>query len=130
LEAAAARTLPLVLRAGILAAAGGVLAASAFGMGPAGRPAPQAVWLMACAAACALGLAPRAAAMLLSVVSAGWMGSAAAGPEAAVLLSCALALAVTGAGAFCLWRPEERLLLERHGTRRGAQKDRKAAGRL
>ncbi len=120
IEILAARSLPLALRAGILAGAGWVLTAAAFAEGPWGVATPQAAGLAACAAGCVLGVAPRAAAMLLSVISAGFMRSGSAGPENQVLLACALSLAITGAGAWCLWRPEDRFLLNRQGARRGA----------
>lgn len=117
LEGLVARVLPLVLRAGILACAAWVLTPKAFEAGLQGVPAPQAVGLAACTAGCVLGVAPRAAAMLLSGVSIGFMRSAAAGAETAVLLACALSLTMTGAGTWCLWQPEDRFLLHRQGSR-------------
>ncbi len=87
LEGLVARALPPVLRAGILAGAAWILTPTAFeGSGP------QTVGLAACTAGCVLGVAPRAAAMLLSGISVGFMRSAAAGAETAVLLACALSL--------------------------------------
>jgi phosphatidylglycerophosphate synthase len=113
LERLAARALPIAARAAILACAARLLTPL-----PAGEPVPQlssaeTAWLAASAAACVSGVAARAAAVLLSVVSAVLADCGPAGPEAALLLACALVLVITGAGDRRLWQPEDRLLLRR-----------------
>jgi CDP-diacylglycerol--glycerol-3-phosphate 3-phosphatidyltransferase len=105
--------LPLALRAGIPAAAAVFLAADGFGQNaPAERTAAAAG--IALAALCAIGVAARVSAVLLSVLSA-FGATALDDAGLAVLAAGALALAVTGAGRFRLWQPEDRVLLRDRG---------------
>jgi phosphatidylglycerophosphate synthase len=102
-----APALPLALRAGIAAAAlsqtGGFF------------PDAAGILIRVSAALCAMGVAARASAVLLSL-SAAWPENA-IDPGASVALSaCGLALIMTGAGSIRLWQPEDRFFLSKLGA--------------
>jgi CDP-diacylglycerol---glycerol-3-phosphate 3-phosphatidyltransferase len=111
-----ARGLPLALR---FALAVGL--ATAFYTPPGDAldrlPWPLAAIAHLCAALCILGVAARAAAMLLSVVCALWLVPFLPGGPASVTLMAALALVLTGAGRPRLWQPEDAFLMRRRGAR-------------
>jgi CDP-diacylglycerol--glycerol-3-phosphate 3-phosphatidyltransferase len=105
-----ARGLPLMLRAAVPA---GLIAC--FSPSPA-----EALWILppslggmaiACAALCALGVAARIAAMVMSVLCAAWLIPCIPGNGPAFLLMVALGLMLTGAGRPRLWQPEDRFLM-------------------
>jgi hypothetical protein len=106
-EGLTASAIPLALRAGIAAAA----------LSQAGGLYPDAsgTLIRVSAALCALGVAARASAVLLSL-GAAWPENALC-PDASVALSvCGLALIMTGAGRIRLWQPEDRFFLAKLGA--------------
>jgi CDP-diacylglycerol--glycerol-3-phosphate 3-phosphatidyltransferase len=108
------RGFPLVLRSALAAAA---IAAAA---GPLGTGGWAGGLVTAAVLGCVMGLAARLAAMLLSGATALLLSSADPGSGMAVVLVCAVALILTGAGPVRLWQPEDRWLLERHGKARNS----------
>jgi phosphatidylglycerophosphate synthase len=110
------RGLPLALRT---ATAGGLMLA--LGASPAGAldgvPLPVGKTAAACAALCVLGVAARAAAMLLSLLFALWLIPASPSGAACFSLMAAIGLVLTGAGRPRIWQPEDRLLMRKRGDR-------------
>jgi phosphatidylglycerophosphate synthase len=110
------RGLPLALRT---ATAGGLMLA--IGASPQGAldglPFPVGKLAVACAALCALGVAARAAAMLLSLLCAWWLIPSSPSGTACVSLMAAIGLILTGAGRPRIWQPEDELLMRKRGDR-------------
>jgi CDP-diacylglycerol---glycerol-3-phosphate 3-phosphatidyltransferase len=110
------RGLPLVLRT---ATAGGLMLA--LGASPAGAldgvPLPVGKMAVACAALCVLGVAARAAAMLLSLLCALWLIPSSPSGAACFSLMAAIGLILTGAGQPRIWQPEDGLLMRKRGDR-------------
>ncbi len=110
MESGLARSLPLCLRAA--AATGWILILFA---------SPPEAWdevvlplrkmVLAGAVLCVLGVAARAAAMLLSLLGALWLIPSIPGSAATVTLMASLALMLTGAGHPRLWQPEDNFLM-------------------
>jgi CDP-diacylglycerol--glycerol-3-phosphate 3-phosphatidyltransferase len=116
---ALARALPLMLRA--VVAVGLVLSFS---------PSPALGILAAASAAlCALGVAARAVAMLISLLCAAWLIPSIPGSGPSLILMAALGLMLTGAGHPRLWQPEERFLMRPQGEERAADGAGHSAGR-
>lgn len=82
-------------------------------------PWPFTALILLCAGFCILGVAARAAAMLLSVWCALWLVPSLPGSGAPIVLAAALALMLTGAGRPRLWQPEDGFLMRRRGDRTG-----------
>lgn len=106
-----ARSLPLALR--FTVALSLILAVSTAPDGGWGVvPSPVRVGGLACAALCVLGVVARLAAMLLSLLCGLWLVPAMPAGVAAVTLTAALSLVLTGAGEVRLWQPEDRILMK------------------
>jgi hypothetical protein len=82
---------------------------------PGGRwsdvPTPVQAAVLASAGLCVLGVVARLAAMLLSLLCGLWLMPAMPAGAAAVTLTTALSLVLTGAGDVRLWQPEDRILM-------------------
>jgi CDP-diacylglycerol--glycerol-3-phosphate 3-phosphatidyltransferase len=111
-----ARGLPLALRT---ATAGGLILTLYASPPDALEAVPTPVRMMAVAGTvlCALGVAARAAAMLLSLLCALWLVPSVPGSSASFTLMAALALMLTGAGYPRVCQPEDRVLLDKRGAR-------------
>lgn len=109
------RALPLILRAALVV--GLILC---FSPSPAQKLGllPPAVGGLAtaCAFLCIMGVAARAAAMLLSLLCAAWLIPSIPGLAPAFMLMAALGLLLTGAGHPRLWQPEDRLRMSAAGV--------------
>jgi CDP-diacylglycerol--glycerol-3-phosphate 3-phosphatidyltransferase len=112
---ALARALPLTLRAAVVAGLVLSLCPSA-AEAPGTLPPPIGILATACAALCAIGLAARAAAMLLSLLCAAWLIPSIPGSAPSVILMAALCLMLTGAGHPRLWQPEDRFRMRPKGA--------------
>jgi phosphatidylglycerophosphate synthase len=66
---------------------------------------------------CALGVAARAAAVLLSLICALWLIPTLPGSVASFTLMASIALMLTGAGHPRMWQPEDRFLMKKRGPR-------------
>jgi len=110
-----ARALPLMLRA---AAVAGLILSFSPSPAEALGALPPAVGnlTMACAALCAIGVAARAAAMLIGLLCAGWLIPSIPGSAPSFILMAALGLMLTGAGHPRLWQPEDRFLMSPKGA--------------
>jgi phosphatidylglycerophosphate synthase len=115
-ERVVTHVLPLAVRAVILASAGRLLAGVFLGPGLPELSSFQSALLLVFAVLCVLGVAARAAAVVLSLIGAGLLTGAPQPTDAALLMSGALILIMTGAGPWRLWQPEDRLLLEKRGA--------------
>jgi CDP-diacylglycerol--glycerol-3-phosphate 3-phosphatidyltransferase len=102
-QAAASRALPLFLRPFV--AIGTVLFISR--PCPAGEPSFMLIILIL-GLLCALGVAARLAAMILSVILAGLMSAGRGDAGATIVLMSALSLMMTGAGHPRIWQPEDK----------------------
>jgi len=115
LERALVGFLPLIVRTAVAA---GVTLTLCEWPADAGGPSPsgvaQAVFLAA-GALCALGVAARCAAMILSLVIAAWLIPATPGIISSGVLAAALILMLTGAGHPRLCQPEDRFLMAKQG---------------
>jgi CDP-diacylglycerol--glycerol-3-phosphate 3-phosphatidyltransferase len=107
-----ARRIPLFLRTAT--ATGWVLMLFSAPSESGGEAAiPLRTMALAASALCAIGVAARAAAMLLSFLGALWLVPAFPGSAAALTLMASLALMLTGAGHPRIWQPEDRWLIGR-----------------
>jgi CDP-diacylglycerol--glycerol-3-phosphate 3-phosphatidyltransferase len=115
LESALVGFLPLIVRAAVAA---GVTLALCGWPADAGGPLPsggaRAIFLAA-GALCALGVAARCAAMVLSLVIAAWLIPTTPGIISSGVLAAALILMLTGAGYPRLCQPEDRFLMAKQG---------------
>jgi hypothetical protein len=66
---------------------------------------------------CALGVAARAAAVLLSLICALWLIPTLPGSVASFTLMASIALMLTGAGHPRMWQPEDRFLMKKRDPR-------------
>lgn len=109
-----ARGLTLVLRLAVALSL--ILAVFAF---PDGRwddlPSPLRTAVLACAGLCVLGVVARLAAMLLSLLCGLWLIPAMPEGVAAITLTAALSLVLTGAGDVRIWQPEDKILMNTGG---------------
>lgn len=109
-----ARGLTLVLRLAVALSL--ILAVFAF---PDGRwddlPSPLRTAVLACAGLCVLGVVARLAAMLLSLLCGLWLIPAMPEGVAAITLTAALSLVLTGAGDVRMWQPEDKILMNTGG---------------
>jgi hypothetical protein len=110
-----ARALPLMLRAAVVA---GLILSFSPSPAEALGALPPAVGnlAMACAVLCAIGVAARAAAMLIGLLCAGWLIPSIPGSAPSFILMAALGLMLTGAGHPRLWQPEDRFLMSPKGA--------------
>lgn len=106
-EAAAARALPLLLRAAV---AGGVVLSVTQACPLRGAAAQAGVAVLG--ALCALGVAARVAGMLLSLAAAGFVTAGCGGAGAVLTLTAAVSLMMTGAGHPRIWQPEDVFFLK------------------
>jgi CDP-diacylglycerol--glycerol-3-phosphate 3-phosphatidyltransferase len=110
IETAIARTLPIFLR---VAVAGGVLLFIS-------EPCPAgggAAWagVLILGTLCTLGVAARAAGMILSCIMAGFVTATCNGPGAGLTLTASVFLMMTGAGHPRIWQPEDAFFLKKRG---------------
>ena len=121
LQRALVRFLPLIVRAAVAA---GVILILCNWPADAAVPLPSGgakIVFLAAGALCALGVAARCAAMILSLVIAAWLAPAAPGIISSGMLAAALILMLTGAGHPRLCQPEDRFLMTTQGKKRDPQ---------
>jgi len=114
-DRAAARFLPIALRAAAVAGIVALLGRSEAGEGVAALSTAGCALLATCAALLAFGVMTRIAGLTASVAVAVAMADPISGVAWQVVLGCGVALIMTGAGALKLWQPEDRLFLKRLG---------------
>ncbi|MCU0559814.1 MAG: CDP-alcohol phosphatidyltransferase family protein [Desulfobacterales bacterium] len=116
-QQAAARWLPLALRAGAAAGAGVLLATRGGGDPVHPLSGIEQGVLAGAAVMAALGIAARLAAVALSLTAAGMAAGPAAGAAWLLTAVCAAGLILTGAGRPRLWQPEEPFFRNRMRSR-------------
>jgi phosphatidylglycerophosphate synthase len=107
-QAAGARALPLFLRASVAIGIVLFISESCFDRGMAFLAGFMLLGLL-----CALGVAARLAAMILSVIMADLISTGCRGAGAALALAAAVSLMMTGAGQPRIWQPEDMFFLKK-----------------